>query len=71
MFATTDKSKKHKGISAFLHEKPIKGLSLGKKEDKMGIKGSSTCTLIYEDCEVPRSCILGDTFSHFMLNDFH
>jgi butyryl-CoA dehydrogenase len=59
VFATTDKSKKHKGISAFIVDKPTKGLSLGKKEDKLGIRGSSTCSLIFEDCEVPAENILG------------
>ncbi|RZF41205.1 hypothetical protein LSTR_LSTR011586 [Laodelphax striatellus] len=59
VFATTDKSKKHKGISAFIVPKPTNGLALGKKEDKLGIRGSSTCSLIFEDCEVPEENILG------------
>jgi len=59
LFATTDKGMKHKGISAFVFPKPIKGLSLGKKEDKLGIRGSSTCNLIFEDCEIPKENILG------------
>ncbi|KAI8442328.1 hypothetical protein MSG28_005863 [Choristoneura fumiferana] len=59
VFATTDKSLKHKGISAFLVPKPIKGLELGKKEDKLGIRGSSTCSLMFEDCEIPKENILG------------
>ncbi|KAJ1524235.1 hypothetical protein ONE63_010751 [Megalurothrips usitatus] len=60
VLATTDKSKKHKGISAFLVPKPTNGLSLGKKEDKLGIRGSSTCSLIFEDCEIPSENILGE-----------
>ncbi|XP_039298847.1 short-chain specific acyl-CoA dehydrogenase, mitochondrial isoform X2 [Nilaparvata lugens] len=60
VFATTDKSKKHKGISAFIVPKPTNGLALGKKEDKLGIRGSSTCSLIFEDCEVPEENILGE-----------
>lgn len=60
VFATTDKSKKHKGISAFIVDKPTDGLSLGKKEDKLGIRGSSTCLLIFEDCKVPAENILGE-----------
>lgn len=60
VFATTDKSKKHKGISAFLLPKPTAGLSLGKKEDKLGIRGSSTCYLIFEDCDVPSENLLGE-----------
>ncbi|XP_015523695.1 short-chain specific acyl-CoA dehydrogenase, mitochondrial [Neodiprion virginianus] len=59
LFATTDKSKKHKGISAVIAPKPINGLSLGKKEDKLGIRGSSTCSLIFEDCVVPKENLLG------------
>lgn len=59
LFATTDKSKKHKGISALIVPKPIAGLSLGKKEDKLGIRGSSTCSLIFEDCSVPKENLLG------------
>ena len=59
VFATTDKSLKHKGISAFLVPKPVNGLSLGKKEDKLGIRGSSTCNLIFEDCEIPSENMLG------------
>ncbi|XP_049879306.1 short-chain specific acyl-CoA dehydrogenase, mitochondrial [Pectinophora gossypiella] len=59
VFATTDKSLKHKGISAFIVPKPIKGLELGKKEDKLGIRGSSTCSLIFEDCNIPKENILG------------
>ncbi|XP_014469948.1 PREDICTED: short-chain specific acyl-CoA dehydrogenase, mitochondrial [Dinoponera quadriceps] len=60
LFATTDKSKKHKGISAFIVNSPTTGLALGKKEDKLGIRGSSTCSLIFEDCEVSRDNILGE-----------
>ncbi|XP_043482150.1 short-chain specific acyl-CoA dehydrogenase, mitochondrial [Leptopilina heterotoma] len=60
LFATTDKTMKHKGISAFIADKPTKGLSLGKKEDKLGIRGSSTCSLIFEDCPVPVENMLGE-----------
>ncbi|KAL7303042.1 hypothetical protein TKK_0004260 [Trichogramma kaykai] len=60
VFATTDKSKKHKGISAFIVDKPSDGFSLGKKEDKLGIRGSSTCSLIFEDCNVPTENMLGE-----------
>lgn len=59
VFATTDKSLKHKGISAFLVPKGISGFTLGKKEDKLGIRASSTCQLIFEDCEIPKENILG------------
>ncbi|CAH0385643.1 unnamed protein product [Bemisia tabaci] len=60
VFATTDKAKKHKGISAFISSKPTNGLSLGKKEDKLGIRASSTCSLIFEDCKVPEGNLLGE-----------
>nr|UTI67597.1 acyl-CoA dehydrogenase [Kerria lacca] len=59
VFATTDKSKKHKGITAFIIDKPCPGLSLGKKEDKLGIRASSTCTLNLEDCSIDPENILG------------
>lgn len=59
VFATTNKQLKHKGISAFIVPKGLKGFSLGKKEDKLGIRGSSTCQLIFEDCEIPKENLLG------------
>lgn len=61
VFATTNKELKHKGISAFIVPKGLNGFSLGKKEDKLGIRGSSTCYLIFEDCEIPKENILGET----------
>lgn len=67
LFATTDKSKKHKGISAFIVDSPTPGLSLGKKEDKLGIRGSSTCSLIFEDCQVSRDNILGEPGQGFKI----
>ncbi|XP_055550198.1 short-chain specific acyl-CoA dehydrogenase, mitochondrial [Wyeomyia smithii] len=60
VFATTDKNLKHKGISAFIVPKNIKGFTLGKKEDKLGIRGSSTAQLIFEDCEIPKENLLGE-----------
>ncbi|XP_071480051.1 short-chain specific acyl-CoA dehydrogenase, mitochondrial-like [Diadema antillarum] len=59
VFARTDKAMKHRGISAFIVPKPYDGLSLGKKEDKLGIKATSTCQLIFEDCRIPKENILG------------
>eukprot|EP00126_Sphaerothecum_destruens_P007261 Sdes_comp19768_c0_seq2m11820 len=67
VFATTDKSKKHKGISAFLVPKPTQGLHLGKKEDKLGIRGSSTCNLIFEDCRIPKENLLGQLGEGFKI----
>uniref|UniRef100_V5I817 Short-chain specific acyl-CoA dehydrogenase, mitochondrial n=1 Tax=Anoplophora glabripennis TaxID=217634 RepID=V5I817_ANOGL len=60
VMATTDKNLKHKGISAFIVPKPTEGLELGKKEDKLGIRGSSTCALMFEDCKVPKENLLGE-----------
>merc|ERR1719347_1790576 len=60
VFATTDRSLKHKGISAFVVPKPTEGLSLGKKEEKLGIRASSTSNVIFEDCRVPGDNILGE-----------
>jgi butyryl-CoA dehydrogenase len=55
----TDKSQGTRGCSAFIVEKGFKGFSLGKHEKKMGIRGSSTCELIFEDCVVPKANLLG------------
>ena len=55
VFATTDKSKKHKGISAFVVPKPTPGLSLGKKEEKLGIRASATSNVIFEECRIPKA----------------
>ncbi len=59
VMAMTDKSKGTKGISAFIVEKDFPGFSVGKKEMKMGIRGSSTCELIFENCIVPKENLLG------------
>lgn len=59
VMAMTDKSKGTKGISAFIVEKNFPGFSVGKKEAKMGIRGSATCELIFQDCVVPKENILG------------
>ncbi|XP_076367286.1 activator-recruited cofactor subunit 42 isoform X2 [Tachypleus tridentatus] len=67
VFASTDKSKKHKGISAFIIPMPTEGLSLGKKEDKMGIHGSSTANLVFEDCRIPKENILGEPGEGFKI----
>merc|ERR1719312_1722202 len=59
-FATTDKSMKHKGISAFIVPMDAEGVSLGKKEDKLGIKASSTSNVIFEDVAIPKENLLGE-----------
>lgn len=60
LFATVDASKGYKGITAFLIEKDFAGFTVGKKEDKLGIRASSTCELILEDCKVPKDNVLGE-----------
>jgi butyryl-CoA dehydrogenase/short/branched chain acyl-CoA dehydrogenase len=60
VFANVDPSKGYKGITAFLVERGFQGFSVGKKEDKLGIRASSTCELILEDCEVPAENVLGE-----------
>ena len=60
VFATLDPAAGYKGITAFLVEKDSLGFSIGKKEDKLGIRASSTCELILEDCRVPAANVLGE-----------
>jgi butyryl-CoA dehydrogenase len=59
VFAMTDKKAGNHGITAFIVEKSFPGFSVGKHEKKMGIRGSSTCDLIFEDCIVPKENLLG------------
>jgi alkylation response protein AidB-like acyl-CoA dehydrogenase len=60
VFATIDPALGYKGITAFLVEKGAAGFTLGKKEDKLGIRASSTCELIFNDCVVPAAQVLGE-----------
>jgi short/branched chain acyl-CoA dehydrogenase len=60
VMATLDPSKGYKGITSFLVERSFPGFSLGKKEDKLGIRASSTCELIFEGCRVPKENVLGE-----------
>ena len=60
ILAMTDKSLGNKGISAFIVEKGMPGFSIGKHENKMGIRASSTCELIFEDCIVPKYNLVGE-----------
>jgi alkylation response protein AidB-like acyl-CoA dehydrogenase len=60
LFATVDPSAGYKGITAFIIEKDFPGFTVGKKEDKLGIRASSTCELILEDCRVPKENVLGE-----------
>ncbi|HEY7447214.1 MAG TPA: acyl-CoA dehydrogenase [Vicinamibacterales bacterium] len=60
VFATVDPAAGYKGITAFLIERGFPGFTVGKKEDKLGIRASSTCELLFEDCPVPKENVLGD-----------
>ena len=60
VYAKTDVSAGPKGITAFLIEKGMKGFSTGKKLDKLGMRGSNTSELIFENCEVPYENVLGE-----------
>src|SRR5574342_897070 len=60
IFANADFSKGYKGITAFIVERGFKGFSVGKKEDKLGIRASSTTELILDGCEVPAANVLGE-----------
>lgn len=67
IFAMTDKSLGNKGISAFIVEKDMPGFSIGKKELKLGIRGSATCELIMENCIVPKENLLGRVGAGFKI----
>ncbi len=60
VFANVNPDQGYKGITAFLVERGFPGFTVGKKEDKLGIRASSTCELVLEDCRVPRSNVLGE-----------
>ena len=60
VFANIDASKGYKGITAILIKKTFPGFKVGKKEDKLGIRASSTCELLFENCEVPEENVLGE-----------
>lgn len=60
VFATLDPAAGYKGITAFLIERETPGFSLGKKEEKLGIRASSTCELVLEECRVPAANLLGE-----------
>ena len=60
VFATINPEAGYRGITAFIIERGFPGFTVGKKEDKLGIRASSTCELIFEDCRVPKENVLGD-----------
>ena len=67
IMAMTDKSLGTKGISAFIVEKDTPGFSIGKKEKKLGIRGSATCELIFENCRIPKENLLGEQGKGFKI----
>jgi butyryl-CoA dehydrogenase/short/branched chain acyl-CoA dehydrogenase len=67
LFATVNRELGYRGITAFLIERTTPGFSVGKKEDKLGIRASSTCELILEDCRIPKANILGETGKGYKL----
>lgn len=67
VMAMTDKTKGNHGISAFIVEKGFPGFSIGKHEEKMGIRASSTCELIFENCIVPKENLLGEAGKGFKI----
>ncbi|HMN68927.1 MAG TPA: acyl-CoA dehydrogenase family protein [Bdellovibrionales bacterium] len=60
VFANTDFSKGYKGITGFLVERDFPGFKVGKKEDKLGIRASSTCELLFENCQIPKENVIGE-----------
>jgi alkylation response protein AidB-like acyl-CoA dehydrogenase len=60
LMAVTDRSKKNRGISAFIVELDNPGIRVGKKENKLGMRASDTCTLVMEDCRIPLGNLLGE-----------
>lgn len=65
--AMTDKSQKSRGISGFIVEKGTPGFSFGTKEKKMGIRGSATYELVFEDCKIPKENLLGEIGKGFKM----
>jgi len=67
VMAMTDKTRGTRGISAFIVEKDTEGFTIGKKEQKLGIRGSSTCELIFENCKIPKENLLGKESQGFKI----
>jgi len=67
IFATVNRELGYKGITAFLVDRSTPGFTVGKKEDKLGIRASSTCELILEDCRVPQQNVLGEVGKGYKL----
>ena len=67
VFASTDKEKGYKGISAFIIERDFPGFSVGKHEDLMGLRATANCELLFEDCKVPKENLLGEEGQGFKI----
>ncbi len=67
VFAQTDPAARHKGQTAFIVEKGFDGFTIGKSEDKLGIRGAPCCPLFFEDCRVPAENVLGDVGGGFKI----
>ena len=67
VFATVDPAAGYRGITAFLVERDFPGFTVGRKEDKLGIRASSTCELLFEGCAVPRANVLGEVGKGYKL----
>ncbi len=67
VFATTDKSLKHKGVSAFIVDMKTPGLKIGKLEDKLGIRATSTAQIFFEDCKISAKNLLGNEGEGFKI----
>ena len=67
VFASTDKSLKHKGVSAFIVDMKTPGVSIGKLEDKLGIRATSTAQIFFENCKVPAQNLLGEKGQGFKI----
>ena len=67
VFASTDKSLKHKGVSAFIVDMRTPGVSIGKLEDKLGIRATSTAQIFFENCKVPAQNLLGEKGQGFKI----
>ena len=67
VFAQTDPAKRHRGIAAFIVEKGTPGFSVGKLEKKLGIRGSDTAQLVFQDCRVPAANLIGEVGEGFKI----
>jgi butyryl-CoA dehydrogenase len=67
VFASTDKDLKHKGVSAFIVDMKTPGVNVGKLEDKLGIRATSTAQIFFEDCKVPRDNLIGSEGEGFKI----